>query len=194
MERELISTRRNPHIFSPNSGARATLSFRAVNRAGMPGYNPELQRHHLLPRQILSFRGFGTLFERLGRDRIGFDDFRANGLLLPSSELAARRMGMPLHRGPHRLYNEMVAERVARIESSWSAAGPRFPERALTDALMRLGLLQRALRRRLLDPIRKPLRLNRFDPLGLDRDFSELDQMAESLWSDLASVEGQTVE
>ena len=46
---------------------------------------------------------------------------------------------------------------------------------------MRLGLLQRALRKRLLSPVRR-LMLNRKDPLGSGFDFSELDAMADSLW------------
>lgn len=50
---------------------------------------------------------------------------------------------------------------------------------------MRLNLLQRALRRRLLDPVRKRFALNRHDPLGQSLDFTELDAMAESLWGDL---------
>ena len=47
---------------------------------------------------------------------------------------------------------------------------------------MRLGLLQRALRRRLLDPLRHRLSLNRHDPLGHATDFTEIDAMAEKLW------------
>ena len=49
---------------------------------------------------------------------------------------------------------------------------------------MRLELLQRALRRRLLDPLRRRLSLNRHDPLGHDADFTEIDAMAEALWGE----------
>jgi hypothetical protein len=80
-----------------------------------------MQRHHLLPIQLLSARCFGSLFERIGRDHVGFDDFRRNGLLLPATERSAVRIGLPLHRGPHRHYNEMVVERVVRSRR----AGPR---------------------------------------------------------------------
>ncbi len=136
----------------------------------------------LLPRQLLGRNCFGPLFDAIGRERIGFEDFRSNGLLLPSSDNAAVRIGLPLHRGPHRDYNAMVIERVGQIEAHWSALRLRAPEIALGDALMRLGLLQRALRRRLLDPVRKRLSLNRHDPLGHGVDFAELDAMAEALW------------
>lgn len=145
-----------------------------------------MQRHHLLPKQLLGERSFGKLFDQIGRERIGFDDFRTNGLLLPSSDEAAMRVRMPLHRGPHRDYNGMVAERVGQIEGYWSQLRLKAPEVALDQAVMRLNLLQRALRRRLLADDRPQVRLNRFDPLGQGVDFTELDAMADSLWEDTA--------
>ena len=168
----------------PAGKARNALSFRAVNRSSLPDYDPGLQRHHLLPRQLLGKRCFGALFDTIGRERIGFDDFRSNGLLLPSSDNAAIRIGLPLHRGPHRDYNALVIERVGQVEGSWSSLRLKAPEIALDNALMRLGLLQRALRRRLLDPVRRRLSLNRHDPLGKAADFTELDAMAEALWGE----------
>lgn len=161
---------------------RAALPFRSVNRPGVPGYDPALQRHHLLPRQLLSARAFAPLFGRIGPERIGFDDFRSNGLLLPASDKAAMRVGLPLHRGPHRHYNEMVFERVGQIDAEWSARVLVAPEVALDNAIMRLTLLQRASRRRLLATAKPPLKLNRKDPAGREKDFSALDAMAEALW------------
>ena len=145
-----------------------------------------MQRHHLLPNQLLSRRCFGRLFEAIGRERLGFDDFRSNGLLLPASGESALRMRLPMHRGPHRNYNAVVAERVGQIESDWSHLRPRAPETALDHALMRLDLLQRALRRRLLQSERTRVRLNRSDPLSAGLDFAELDAMADSLWAGTA--------
>lgn len=164
-----------------HSVPRTRLSFRAVNRRGTPGHDPGLQRHHLLPRQLLARHCFGLLFDALGPERVGFDDFRRNGLLLPANDVAALRIGLPLHRGPHRTYNELVFERVGQIEARWSAVRPRMPEVALLEAYQRLALLQRALRRRLLAQQRR-LRLNHNDPLGAGFDFSELDAMAAQLW------------
>lgn len=162
--------------------SRQVLPFRAVNRPGAADHEPGLQRHHLLPRQILSQRCFGPLFDTIGRERIGFDDFRSNGLLLPANDRAALRIGLPLHRGPHRSYNAVVIERVGQVEAGWAARWAEAPDAALAEALMRLGLLQRALRRRLLEPLRGPFLLNRHDPLGAGSDFSELDAMADALW------------
>ena len=161
---------------------RTSIPFRSVNRRGTPGYDPGLQRHHLLPRQLLSRNCFGAMFDAIGRSSVGFDDFRANGLLLPSTEAATIRTGMPLHRGPHRQYNELVIERVGRIEESWSAEHGKDTEQALSEALERLTVLQHALRRRLLSE-RNRIVLNKKDPLGIGFDFSELDAMAEDLWN-----------
>ncbi len=103
---------------------------------------------------------------------------------------------MPLHRGPHRLYNELVLERVAAIEMSWSQSrnkkqapgGPASDrskrQRADAEALERMALLQRALKRRLLAGSGRSFMLNRKDPIGSNVDFSHLDAMAENLWQD----------
>lgn len=170
------------HHVLPAAVQRARISFAKVNARGAPDYDPALQRHHLLPRQLLSARCFGALFAHLGRGRVGFDDFRTNGLLLPSTEEATHRTGMPLHRGPHRRYNELVMQRVGQIERRWIEARKTDPEAARNEALMRLRLLQIALRRRLLDE-RKRMILNKKDPLGSGFDFAELDAMAEELWA-----------
>ncbi|WP_379921564.1 AHH domain-containing protein [Erythrobacter sp. R86502] len=168
---------------SPGRAASlSVIAFRSVNIPGAPGYDRSLQRHHLLPRQLLSQRCFGALFAAIGRTRVGFDDFRLNGLLLPANETASVATGMPLHRGPHPRYNEVVIARVGQIEARWCVARRGDADSALGEALMRLQLLQRALRRQLLAERRRVL-LNRKDPLGTGYDFSDLDAMAETLWS-----------
>ncbi|MCJ2181698.1 AHH domain-containing protein [Novosphingobium sp. 1949] len=160
---------------------RTYLSFRSVNRLNAPGYDPGLQRHHLLPRQLLTDDGLARMFHELGDHRFRFEDFRENGLLLPCREVAALRLGLPLHRGPHRRYSELVAQRVGQIEADWSRQRLADAAAAALQAQMRLSLLQRALRRRLLAPRGERPLLNRYDPVL--RDFTELDQMAEALWS-----------
>lgn len=161
---------------------RANIPFRSVNRRGEPGYDPGLQRHHLLPRQLLGCKCFGSMFAEIGRAPVGFDDFRSNGLLLPANEDATIRTGMPLHRGPHRAYNELVIERVGSVEAKWQVVRRHDPEAAQAEAVMRLQLLQAALKSRLLNE-RNRMILNRKDPLGTGFDFTELDAMAEELWS-----------
>lgn len=146
-----------------------------------------MQRHHLLPQQLLNTPGLADMLLTLGREQIGFDDFRRNGLLLPASVSAALRVGMPLHRGPHREYNAMVAERVGQIESAWSRRVASCRREANIAALFRLQLLQRALRHRLLDAKRERLLLNRKDPFRSGQDFTELDAMVDQLWSGIGS-------
>lgn len=121
------------------------------------------------------------MFGAIGRELVGFDDFRCNGLLLPATDAATLRTGMPLHRGPHREYNELVIERVGLIEERWARAHDRDKEAALKEALDGLTQLQSSLRRRLLNERRRMI-LNRKDPLGTGFDFGELDAMAERLW------------
>lgn len=170
------------------SCGRRRLPFREVNRRGTPGHDPGLQRHHLLPRQLLSARAFGQMFEAIGQAELGFEDFRSNGLLLPAREEAAIRLSLPLHRGPHRTYNAMVMERVGGVEQAWAKTRARSPDQAAQDALFRLRLLQGALRSRLLSHERRPLLLNRRDPLGSGFDFTELDAMAERLWESTQNI------
>jgi hypothetical protein len=162
---------------------RPGLPFRSVNVRGQPDYQADMQRHHLLPRQLLGTRGLCGMFAQLGRERIGFDDFRRNGLLLPASVSAALRVGLPLHRGPHRNYNAMVAERVGQIEADWSRRFDSCSRDANGEAMLRLELLQRALRRRLLDDRRGRLTLSRKDPFRSGQDFTELDAMVDQLWA-----------
>lgn len=135
---------------------------------------------------MVATAGLRPLVETLGLKRIGFDDFRRNGLLLPATEHTAQILGLPLHRGPHRTYNAMVLERVGRIEARWSRERVRGTDVALDEALFRLTLLQKALRRRLLTPQGKAVVLNRHDPIVLRSDFADLDAMADLLWADTA--------
>jgi len=145
-----------------------------------------MQRHHLLPRELSLRSCFAPMFAWVGRERIGFEDFRINGMLLPASEEEAARTGLPLHRGPHGHYNAMVAERLGQIESGWAARNLRSSDAAQTEALMRMRLLQAALRRRLIQRGMRPILLNRHDPLGHGVDFSALDAMADLLWGETA--------
>jgi hypothetical protein len=170
---------------------RQRLPFKAVNRRGEPGHQPELQRHHLLPLQVLRRRCFGPMFDALGPARVGFDDFRRNGMLLPASERAAMRIGLPLHRGPHRSYNELVIERVGQIEAGWRRRGNC--DAAIHESLARLELLQRALRRRLLADRRQQALLSRRDPAVHAAHFAVLDALAEELWGTTEPGEGKTV-
>lgn len=157
------------------------MPFRSVNRRGSAAYDRDLHRHHLLPRQLASRRCFGRFCADIG-PALAMDDFRSNGLLLPATESAVLRTALPLHRGPHPAYSAMVFERVGAIEGCWARHRLADGDLARRVALQRLGALRDDLRLQLIDR-RRPLKLNRADPLGSDKDFSELDAMAELLWA-----------
>ena len=91
------------------------------------------------------------------------------------------RLGMPLHRGPHREYNEMVIEKVGRIEQFWSRRPSWSEDARHIDALARLARLQDRLRLNLLDQRRAP-HLSNKDPRRSAPDFAHLDGLAENLW------------
>lgn len=156
--------------------------FATVNRAGSACFRKGWQKHHLLPRQIASRRGFASLFAAIRPAALWLDDFDRNGVLLPASEQAASRARLPLHRGPHRAYNELVIERVGTIEMEWSQTRSRDELLAKNAAIARLRILQRALARRLLGEGRSCVVLNRRDPIGLGVDYRTLDAMSEQLW------------
>lgn len=136
----------------------------------------------MLPRQLLALPAFGRLFTSLPPPVLGYDDFRRNGLLLPADAANARRLALPLHRGPHRHYNAVVIERMGGIERDWARRRLRDGEAACEEALFRITLLQRALYRRLLTPAVGRPALNRRDPLLGPALFIELDALAEQLW------------
>ena len=131
--------------------ARQPIPFRAINRRGSAQYNSSLQRHHLLPRQLLTLASIAPFVQTVQKAGLRFDDFRTNGLLLPANENATLRTGLPLHRGPHGDYNRVVIARVGRIEAGWSSRKAQDPHAAIAEAVLRLRLLQSALKRRLLD-------------------------------------------
>lgn len=156
--------------------------FATVNRAGSAGFREDWQKHHLIPRQTASRRSFASLFEGVRAAALWIDDFGTNGVLLPATEEAASLARLPLHRGPHRVYNELVFERVGTIEMEWSQTRSRDELQAKNAAIARLRILQRALARRLLGEGRSHVVLNRRDPIGRGVDYRTLDAMAEQLW------------
>ena len=73
--------------------------------------------------------------------------------------------------------------RAFQLEADWNAKRQIDEQLAGEEVLMRMRLLQAALRRNLLQPAAQRMTLNRFDPLGQDVDFTELDAMAEAIWT-----------
>lgn len=141
-----------------------------------------------MPRQTFARRSFATMFQSISPKGEWFNDFNVNGMLLPGTEAAALHAGLPLHRGPHRIYNELVFERVGAVEMEWSHTRSRDELLARDVALARIRLIQRGLARGLAKGGHGPFVLNRRDPIGRDKDFSDLDAMADALWGVVADA------
>lgn len=166
-----------------NSLNRPAIPFRSVNRRDQPGFREGYQRHHLLSLQLLNNSCFSGMFTKLGSVLFDFDDFRSNGILLPCTSAGSIQTGLPLHRGPHRQYSDVVYARVEPIATEWQRASFQSETVAAAVAARSLGLLQTALRQRLMRaPNGRPIFLNSKDPVGTGFDFRELDAMADLFW------------
>lgn len=150
---------------------------------GMGGVapRPDFQLHHILPVGVFAHANFAASFDMLRLD--GFDPrfYAINGLFLPSTEDAAMRWRLPMHRGPHRRYNDLVATRVSAItralEHRYHSPSARY------DAIARFSLLIGALRRNLAGAP-KGMLLNRRDPFNSAVSFVDLDQACDILWAE----------
>jgi hypothetical protein len=72
------------------------------------------QRHHLIAVNVMRSRAFAKLFTAIANAGFNPHCFLNNGFSLPSTEESAKT-GLPLHRGPHRQYDEFIAECLNKI-------------------------------------------------------------------------------
>ena len=157
------------------------IPFSKINKSGGADYNAKYQRHHLIPLQAYSEPRFGALFSELREVGFSIDDFSTNGVLLPCEEGEAYHSGMPLHRGPHPQYNELVMDRLDAIErTARSASAAARPHSMLRD---RVWLFQKALARGLKRSENQAYVLNNRDPVRAEGNFEELDACVDILWA-----------
>ncbi len=143
------------------------LSFREMRRRSHPvGFDC----HHLVPVAVIERRSLAITFGKLRSGGFEPQDFITNGMHLPNQDGLALIFNLPLHRGPHRQYNDMVAERIAGLE--------RLPTR---EMLFQVHGLQRALRSGLRGRCKQWV-LGKRDPLRPAVDFRRLDLEVELLW------------
>jgi hypothetical protein len=127
--------------------------------------------HHLIPLSVLEKRSFARIFGKARAAGFDPDDFASNGMHLPFREDLAIAFGLPLHRGPHHIYNEIVAEQI----SGWTRLHH-------LDLISRLHQLQIELRRGL----RRPgVRVGAVEDMNriLYDDFKRIDAAIETLFS-----------
>jgi hypothetical protein len=129
----------------------------------------KFQCHHLIPAEIVYSSCFDSFFGRLRQ--LGFrpHDFDTNGIALPCTERAAFANGLPLHRGPHPRYTEIVSHRVATIEADY-----RKSCGAMEEPLQRIYWLQNGLRKAL--ERNKLAPLNRRDPMSPHVSFENIER------------------
>ena len=148
---------------------------------GMAGVavRSEFQLHHLLPVSVFGHSHFSKSFQML--KVAGFDPryYSVNGLALPATERAASFWKMPMHRGPHRRNNELVAVRVANILSELERSD--CSQQARSAAIERLNLLICTLRR-ILSADRPFILLSSRDPINSKVHFWNIDAACDRLW------------
>jgi A nuclease family of the HNH/ENDO VII superfamily with conserved AHH len=126
--------------------------------------------HHIIPIAVVEHRSLARI---IGRARfVGFEpqDFASNGMHLPSTEEQAVIFNLPMHSGPHRRYNDIVASRI----SLWSKLPPEV-------VLAHMHNLQNSLKRGLR---RGPVSITSAAQIGVSlyEDFIKLDAAIESLF------------
>lgn len=149
------------------------LSFREVKkRVRVPGFHC----HHLIPVEVVEKRAFRNLFLRIRTVGFDFHNFHQNGMFLPCTEENATAFRLPMHRGPHPVYNQIVCERIA----AWEKLGPNGQLREIEN-------LQNDLRMALRSN-RLPLRKGARDPLASDLAFDTVENAAYRLYDVLSPV------
>jgi hypothetical protein len=142
------------------------LSFREMRKRGkVEGF----ACHHIIPVSVVQRRSLARAFGRARSAGFELEDFVANGMQLPTTDALADAFKLPLHRGPHRLYNEIVAERVAL----WADLDP-------FHLVVRMHQLQQELKRGLR---RAPVSITTVNGMSdiLFQDFCRLDTAIEKL-------------
>lgn len=157
-------------MLDPGYSHSNRLSFRDVRgRFRVEGFHC----HHLIPVEIVDRRVFATFFGMVRAVGFDVDDFQANGMHLPCTIAQARAFGLPLHRGGHPRYNELIAERISQL----THFGP-------IDAMQGISALQCHLRRTLRRPAIKTVA-----QIGGDTDFRRLDAEVEMLWGTTSELD-----
>jgi hypothetical protein len=142
------------------------------------------QRHHVIPVNVMRRRSFAKLFDLIAT--AGFDPncFLNNGFLLPATEEKSAETGLPLHRGPHRQYDDLISECLNMI---WlEVLTNRVPANPVA-IMTRVSDLQGQIRRSL-GP-NAQIRLNQHDPRHVERQSSLLDANIRQIDWDLLLAE-----
>ena len=145
-------------------------AFSAPTRSGW-------HRYHLIPRDAMRYPDLARFLIGLP---LPLGDFDTNGMFLPALEKIARKERLPLHRGPHRHYNEIVLMALAAICTQTPIDGSAYA--------WKLPLV-----RRLQEQLRRLLRssasdieivLSGRDPFGPSANLVALDHRTDELFAE----------
>lgn len=149
-----------------------------------------VQRHHLIPVSVLRRAQVGMMLTALATHARVLTAFPANGVLLPSTDAGVAATGWALHRGPHPVYNDVVAHRVERIRAQFVRLAPDDIDAARRIAVRQMRRLQVQTRRALTLPAvliddadgDRVATLNHRDPMRLIGDATALDAAIDRLF------------
>lgn len=96
---------------------RLRLPFAAVNLPHDRFYREGWVRHHLLPLQTIRDGVLGPFLLRMRSVGFHMDDFRTNGVLLPTLSSDGRLSNLPVHVGSHRNYNARIMTEMHAVRS-----------------------------------------------------------------------------
>ncbi|MBL0924349.1 MAG: AHH domain-containing protein [Sphingomonadaceae bacterium] len=123
----------------------------------------------MIPVNITRSSVFAGLFAVVAQVGFSPHNFVANGVLLPSTEAMAIHTRLPLHRGPHKQYDALIAEGLHMIWDDMRRGS--MPDNITVLRLLSefVGHIRRTLQHD------RALRLNRNDPRCLHPPLSALD-------------------
>jgi hypothetical protein len=163
------------------------LDFATINLRGSPGFLDGWQRHHLIPKYCMKDPETRIFLRKV--ERVGFDvnDYRSNGILLPTTYADAELYGLPFHSGPHPRYNKYVRAGILRLAFDFDLVNNPCH---LYDALTYIRYFQGRLRTGMVQPrpisinyikIKPRLRGDRLVQRAIDtRDFGQFDPIVSS--------------
>jgi A nuclease family of the HNH/ENDO VII superfamily with conserved AHH len=93
------------------------LPFAAANAPTDDCYREGWVRHHLTPLQCMRDAVLGPFILRMRDSGFHIDDFRSNGILLPTLSSDSKMSGLPVHVGGHPNYNLRVMNEMHGIRA-----------------------------------------------------------------------------
>lgn len=139
------------------------------------------QRHHVIPVNIMRRRSFARLFDVIAIAGFNPHCFLNNGYLLPATDEMSAETGLPLHRGPHRQYDDLIAECLDQI---WLQVTTKQIPASPVAIMTHVSDLQGQIRRSLGPNAR--IRLNQNDPRQIESHLLRLEGTIQQLnWKQL---------